>query len=224
MFFNTKKRATFAFDNFVKHKSQTIMSIQKKEDATYELIVNTAKRLFFKEGKFNATTQEIADAAGVNRTLINYYFRSRDALFELVLQKAIEEEEKRREMIVFSDLPVREKLEQFIDYYFEQAKEYPYREVYMITQMNNEGVYAVKDKKHIKRLTEKFYVELEQEMDKGNIQKMEPIQFILNFISMLIFPVCMRPLLQNTFELENEGYQQILENRKEVILKTIFKN
>ncbi|SRR5690606_5023031 len=224
MFFNTKKRATFALDNFVKHKSQTIMSIQKKEDATYELIVNTAKRLFFKEGKFNATTQEIADAAGVNRTLINYYFRSRDALFELVLQKAIEEEEKRREMIVFSDLPVREKLEQFIDYYFEQAKEYPYREVYMITQMNNEGVYAVKDKKHIKRLTEKFYVELEQEMDKGNIQKMEPIQFILNFISMLIFPVCMRPLLQNTFELENEGYQQILENRKEVILKTIFKN
>src|SRR5690554_6154558 len=131
------------------------MSTPKKEDATYEVIVNTAKRLFFKEGKFNATTQEIADAAGVNRTLINYYFRSRDALFELVLQKAIEEEEKRREMIVFSDLPVREKLETFIDYHFEQAKKYPYREVYMVTQMNNEAI-MVKDKNHIKRLTEKF--------------------------------------------------------------------
>ena len=140
------------------------MSTPKKEDATYELIVNTAKRLFFKEGKFHATTQEIADAAGVNRTLINYYFRSRDTLFELVLQKAIEEEEKRREMIVFSDLPVREKLEQFIDYHFEQAKEYPYREVYMITQMNNEGFCVTNDKKHIKRLTEKFYIELENEM------------------------------------------------------------
>ena len=200
------------------------MSTPKKEDATYELIVNTAKRLFFKEGKFHATTQEIADAAGVNRTLINYYFRSRDTLFELVLQKAIEEEEKRREMIVFSDLPVREKLEQFIDYHFEQAKEYPYREVYMITQMNNEGFCVTNDKKHIKRLTEKFYIELENEMDKGNIQKMEPIQFILNFISMLIFPVCMRPLLQNSFEMDNEGYEKILAGRKEIILKTIFKN
>ncbi|HTO35589.1 MAG TPA: TetR/AcrR family transcriptional regulator [Flavobacterium sp.] len=199
------------------------MSIQKKEDATYELIVNTAKRLFFKEGKFHATTQEIADAAGVNRTLINYYFRSRDALFELVLQNALEEEEKRREMIVFSDLPIREKLEQFIDYHFEQAKEYPYREVYMVTQMNNEGFCAIKDQKHVKRLTEKFYIELEEEMDKGNIQKMEPIQFILNFISMLIFPVSMRPILQNSFELDDEGYQQILAKRKEVILKTIFK-
>ncbi len=199
------------------------MSIQKKDDATYELIIDTAKRLFFKEGKFNATTQEIADAAGVNRTLINYYFRSRDALFELVLQKAIEEEEKRREMIVFSDLPVREKLETFIDYHFEQAKKYPYREVYMVTQMNNEAI-MVKDKNHIKRLTEKFYLELEDEMNKGNIQKMEPIQFVLNFISMLIFPVCMRPLLQNSFELDNEGYEKILANRKEVILKTLFKN
>ena len=64
------------------------MATTKKDDATEELIKNTAKRLFFGEGKFNATTQEIADAAGVNRTLINYYFRSRDKLFDLVFSDA----------------------------------------------------------------------------------------------------------------------------------------
>src|SRR5690606_14377237 len=116
MFLGSKKGSTFALDNFVKHKSQTIMSIQKKEDVTYELIVNTAKKLFFKEGKFNATTQEIADAAGVNRTLINYYFRSRNALFDLVLKEANEEEDRKREMIMLSDLPLKEKMEKFMDY------------------------------------------------------------------------------------------------------------
>ncbi len=200
------------------------MSIQKKEDVTYELIVNTAKKLFFKEGKFNATTQEIADAAGVNRTLINYYFRSRDALFELILKEAKEEEAKRKEMIIDSDLPVREKLEQFIDYFFQQAKEYPHREVYMVTQMSREELCAYKDNKYIKRITDKFFVELEREMELGNIQKMEPLQFLLNFVSMLIFPVCMRPLLQQGFELNNEEYEKVLAGRKEVILKTIFKN
>lgn len=199
------------------------MSIQKKEDVTYELIVNTAKRLFFKEGKFNATTQEIADAAGVNRTLINYYFRSRNTLFDLILKEAKEEEDKRQEMIVFSDLPIREKIEQFIDYFFQQAKEYPYREVYMVTQMNREDICGIKDSEHIKRVTNKFYVELEEEMDKGNIQKMEPIQFVLNFVSILSFPVCMRPLLQTGLELNNEEYEKVLDNRKEVILKTLFK-
>ncbi|HXJ98089.1 MAG TPA: TetR/AcrR family transcriptional regulator [Gelidibacter sp.] len=200
------------------------MSISKKEDATYELIINTAKQLFFKEGKFNATTQEIADAAGVNRTLINYYFRSRNTLFELILKEAKEEEIKKQEIIVLSDLPVREKLELFMDHFFEMAKEYPYMEIYIVTQMNQTGMLSFKDNDHIKRMLDKFYVALEVEMASGNIEKMEPIQFILNFISMLSFPVCMRPLIQESMELSNEEYEKILSDRKQVILKSIFKN
>lgn len=200
------------------------MSTPKKEDATYELIINTAKQLFFKEGKFNATTQEIADAAGVNRTLINYYFRSRNTLFELILKEAKDEEIKKQEIIVLSDLPVREKLELFMDHFFEMAKEYPYMEIYIVTQMNQTGMSSLKDNDHIKRVLDKFYIALEDEMASGNIEKMDPIQFILNFISMLSFPVCMRPLIQESMELSDEAYEKILSDRKEVILKSIFKN
>ncbi|HZH70300.1 MAG TPA: TetR/AcrR family transcriptional regulator [Flavobacteriaceae bacterium] len=198
---------------------------EKHKDDTYELIINTAKKLFFKEGKFHATTQEIADAAGVNRTLINYYFRSRNALFDLVFEEAKKEDEKRQEMIVLSDLPVREKLEQFIDYFFEQAKKYPYREIYMVTQMTRDEFSACYHKKeHISKLTSKFYVELEQEMEKGTIQKMNPIQFTLNLVALLVFPVSMRPFLKNSFDLDDTEYDKLLSERKEVILKTIFKN
>lgn len=200
------------------------MSVQKKEDATYELILNTAKNLFFKEGKFSATTQEIADAAGVNRTLINYYFRSRNALFDLVFEEGKKEDERRQKMIVLSDLPIREKLELFIDYSLAQAKTYPYREVYMLTQMVKDDCHIINKKEHIKRVTEKFYIELEQEMEKGTIQKMEPIQFMLNFVSMLIFPVAMRPFIQNSFELNDKQYDKLLAERKEIILQTIFNN
>lgn len=200
------------------------MSTHKKEDATHELIIDTAKNLFFKEGKFNATTQEIADAAGVNRTLINYYFRSRNALFDLIFEEGKKEDERRQKMIVLSDLPIREKLELFIDYFLAQAKTYPYREVYMLTQMIKDEFCVYDKKEHIKYMTEKFYVELEQEMEKGTIQKMEPIQFMLNFISMLIFPVAMRPFLQNNFELDDKKYDRLLSERKEIILQTIFKN
>lgn len=199
------------------------MSIQKKEDATYELIIDTAKNLFFKEGNFNATTQEIADAAGVNRTLINYYFRSRNALFDLVFEEGKKEDERRQQMIVLSDLPIKEKLELFIDYSLAQAKMYPYREVYMLTQMIKDEICIYDKKEHIKCMTEKFYIELEQEMERGTIQKMQPIQFMLNFISMLIFPVIMRPFLQNNFELDDKQYDKVLSERKEIILQTIFK-
>src|SRR5690554_7197445 len=112
------------------------MSIQKKEDVTYELIINTAKKLFFEQGKFNATTQEIADAAGVNRTLINYYFRSRDNLFNLIFEDAVRSEEKLRESVLFSELPFRQKLEAYLDESIRQAIEYPYLKTYIVSKIN----------------------------------------------------------------------------------------
>ena len=57
--------------------------------STEDLIKETAKKIFFQQGHLKATTQEIADAAKVNRALIHYYFRSRNLLFDRVLQEAM---------------------------------------------------------------------------------------------------------------------------------------
>jgi AcrR family transcriptional regulator len=86
------------------------MSNQAKKDQTQELIKETAKNLFFVKGKFDATTQEIADEAGVNRTLINYYFRSRDNLIQIIFDEAQKVEKEKSEIIMNSDLPFKEKI------------------------------------------------------------------------------------------------------------------
>lgn len=187
---------------------------------TEQLIKDTAMRLFFAEGRFNATTQEIADAAGINRTLINYYFRSRDNLFNTVFEEAQQKEHERTEMIVFSDGALREKLSEYLDLTLEQSKLYPYLEIYMVTQMNQGCVY--KDAETMNRMLDKFYLQIAIEMDKGNIQKMRPEQFLLNFISLCTFPVSMRPLLQETMGFSQEGYDRLLEERKEIILNMLF--
>lgn len=197
------------------------MLVKETDQDTEKLIKNTAKRIFFGEGRFNATTQEIADAAGVNRTLINYYFRSRDKLFETVFEDAQKQEHELMEKIVFSDLPLREKLSQHLDVFFEQAKKYPYLEIYMVTQVN-QGC-AFKDQETMGPMLDKFYLEIALEMDKGNIAKMRPEQFALNFISLMSFPTSMRPLIQESMGLSSEYYETLLEERKEIILNTLFK-
>src|SRR5690606_7984766 len=151
-----------------------------KDIDTEKLIKDTAKRIFFGEGRFNATTQEIADAAGVNRTLINYYFRSRNNLFDIVFQEAQEQEEERTEQIIMLDVPLREKLSLHLDMFFEQAKQYPYLEIYIVTQVNQGCVF--KNKEKMAEMLDKFYLEISLEMEKGNIEKMRPEQFVLNFI------------------------------------------
>jgi len=193
----------------------------KKDDATEELIKNTAKRLFFGEGKFNATTQEIADAAGVNRTLINYYFRSRDRLFEQIFSDAQDAEQTRTHEIVFSELPFKEKIENFIDDSFIMAKEYPYMEIYLVTQFN-QGCYF-KNIEEMDKMMQQFYAEVLDEMEKGTIEKMEPIQFLLNMVSLISFPIAMRPLFQKTMRISDEEYERILLERKCIIVDLLFK-
>jgi len=196
------------------------MSAKITDQDTEELIKDTAKRVFFSEGRFNATTQEIADAAGVNRTLINYYFRSRNNLFDIVFQDAQIQEHEIMEQIVFSSMSFKEKISRHLDVFFEQSQRYPYLEIYMVTQMNQGNCY--KDKEHMNLLLDKFYLEVALEMEKGNIHKMRPEQFVLNFISLMSFPVSMRPLLQETMGFTKESYDTLLEERKDVIMNTLF--
>ena len=196
------------------------MSTKIADHDTEELIKETAKHVFFGEGRFNATTQEIADAAGVNRTLINYYFRSRNNLFEIVFQDAQKQEHDMMEKIVFSSLSFREKVSRHLDIFFEQSKKYPYLDIYMVTQMNQGNCYKDKDQMNV--LLDKFYLEIGVEMNKGTIKKMRPEQFVLNFISLMSFPVSMRPLLQETMGFNTESYDKLLEERKEIIMSTLF--
>jgi AcrR family transcriptional regulator len=112
------------------------MSNQAKKDQTQELIKETAKNLFFVKGKFDATTQEIADEAGVNRTLINYYFRSRDKLIQIIFDEAQRVEQEKSKIIQNSDLPFKEKIGQFIESSLSTSLQYPYLETYIVSQIN----------------------------------------------------------------------------------------
>lgn len=198
------------------------MSAMKKDEVTEELIKSTAMRLFFVEGKFNATTQEIADAAGVNRTLINYYFRSRDNLFNQIFEEAQITELQKSESIMFSELPFKEKIAQFIDYNMEMAVEYPYLEIYLVTQINQGCAYGKQD--HIEKMMPEFFRQIETEIKNGNIQKMAPIQFVMNMISLISFPLCMRPLIQESMKIDDKEYVEILNDRKKIILQSLFIN
>lgn len=198
------------------------MNLETKKDDTEALIRKIAKKLFFGEGKFNATTQEIADAAGVNRTLINYYFRSRDNLFNLVFNEALCKEREKSDSILHSQLSFREKLENFIEDSMTSALQYPYLEIYIVTQINQGSDY--KKPVNFEEVFKQLENDLTQEISSGNIKPISTVQFVINLASLVSFPTCMRPLLQETLKISIDDYDKILKDRKKVILDTIFNN
>ncbi len=193
---------------------------------TEQHIIDTAMKLFFSEGRINATTQEIADAAGVTRTLINYYFRSKKTLFNLVLNKAHKEHHNRCDVILLSRLPFREKTEAFIDYHIEKMLRYPYMEVFItfdILQKRMKGNISGIQPKGGKAGAMRLYMrEIKAEMDTGRIPKTSPEHFMTNLFSLVIHPVIMKPLHMMLFNVSDAEYQKLLKERKQVIIDILF--
>src|SRR5947207_10794634 len=102
------------------------MTMGAEEVQTEKLIKEKAKILFFQKGLLNATTQQIADEAGVNRALIHYYFRSRDVLFKKVLEEAIGETRTKIDSIFESDEPFKSKISKYLDVFIDRNAEFPY--------------------------------------------------------------------------------------------------
>lgn len=197
------------------------MSNQAKKDQTQELIKETAKNLFFVKGKFGATTQEIADEAGVNRTLINYYFRSRDNLIQIIFDEAQKVEQEKSKIIQTSDLPFKEKMSKFIESSLSTSLQYPYLETYIVSRINKGNCHQKEIEEDI---LETLYKDIEKEMELGNIEKMAPVQFILNMVSLLVFPSAIRPLFMENLMISDEEYDKIISERKEIIINMLFKN
>ena len=197
------------------------MSNQSKKDHTQELIKETTKNLFFVQGRFAATTQEIADEAGVNRTLINYYFRSRDNLVQIVFDEAHRVEKEKSEVIMRSDLNFKEKISKFIEESLQTSLKYPYLETYIFSQINNGSCH---NRDVEKTDLKKLYRDIEKEMDAENIEKMEPIQFLMNMISLLVFPSAVRPLIMENMKINDKDFDRLIADRKDIILRILFKN
>jgi AcrR family transcriptional regulator len=196
------------------------MSNQTKKDQTQELIKETAKKLFFVQGRFDATTQEIADEAGVNRTLINYYFRSRDNLLQIIFQDAQKVEKQKSELIMDSDLAFKEKITKFITNSLQTSLKYPYLETYIVSQINKGNC---QEREISQEQLKKFYKDIEAEMEAGTIEKMEPVQFIFNMISLLVFPSAVRPLFKENMMIDDKEFDRLIGDRKEIILNMLFK-
>jgi TetR/AcrR family transcriptional regulator len=195
-----------------------------KDSATEQRIKDTAKRVFFAEGRFNATTQEIADAAGVNRTLVHYYFRSRDLLFEKVWMEG--QAEFRDKLIESPDsgLSFKEKVALFIDIWMAHAQKYPYLDAYLAANMHAgeflDNVVKLRQEQENKKKV--FLDDIENEMKAGNIPQMEPVQFLLHLISLVSYPLTMRPLMERSLSLGKKKYDVLMKERKEAILKVLF--
>ena len=190
-----------------------------RDTGTEQRIKDTAKRLYFGEGRIDATIMDIAEAADVSRTLVNYYFRSAETLIDQIYKEAMTDHGRRFKQAVELEVPFKEKINSLIDVFLNVAIEFPYQETFLFSQLN---IHTTDPTVENEKTTRLFSEQIQAEMDKGNIQAMNPVHFMMNLFGLLSYPLIMKPMISKSMRLSDEQFKALIADRKEIIFNLLF--
>lgn len=94
---------------------------------TRELLVDSARKLFAKNGFENTTMNDIAEQASKGRRTLYTYFKSKDEVYLAVIQTELERLRVRMDEVSRMDLPPEEKILQLVFAHLDIIKEAVYR-------------------------------------------------------------------------------------------------
>ncbi|MGE6218979.1 TetR/AcrR family transcriptional regulator [Nubsella zeaxanthinifaciens] len=188
-------------------------------DSTEQKIKEAARRVFIKKGFAATRTRDIAEAADINLALVNYYFRSKSKLFEIIMMETLGGFLK--EMLVVlneRETSLQEKIAQVASRYIDLIIKEPEIPTFIITEAKlNPQLLA--SKLPIKQLLENsvFFGQHREMVDKGLLLEPNPIHFLLNLIGMVVFPFLAKPLLMEGASLDEVEFKRIMLERKDLI-------
>lgn len=194
------------------------------EAGTEQIVRNAARKVFTQKGFDGARMQDIADEAGINKSLLHYYFRSKDKLFETIFKEALGTLLPPVVSILVSDLPLFKKISHFTDQYidillrnpdiagfvFHELKMNPHR---LLGTLSLTGI----DLSVISH-------QLQQEAKAGKIRAVETAHFIANLISMCVFPFIARPVFMGLLAMGEEDFDHFIEERKKIVSETMIQS
>jgi TetR/AcrR family transcriptional regulator len=200
------------------------MAKKKKDLTTEERILAAAKQVFVQKGMSGARMQDIADEAGINKALLHYYFRSKEKLFEVIFMEAANKLFPRINAIFSSDQPLFEKIESFCEEYITVILENPYLPLFVLNEIHQDPEYFLQKvwAGKSRPQPEKFLQQIEQEIKKGTIKRISPLQLLMNLISLTIFPFVARPMFEKNLGLDALQFRSVMEQRKKEIPRFII--
>jgi AcrR family transcriptional regulator len=186
---------------------------------TEEKIKEAARRIFTKRGYSATRTRDIAEAAGINLALLNYYFRSKEKLFDIVMLENFGQFVSGiRALLNDRDLSLEQKIERLVDFYISQLIANPDLPLFLLNEIHADPK-KLRARGFTKDILMKshFIQQLTDELKKRKKTTLHPLHLVMNLFSMTIFPFLAAPLITEVGNLAEPDFRKIMEERKKYI-------
>lgn len=171
-------------------------------------IVEAARTIFIERGYADASMSDIAAAAGIKRSTLHYYFRTKDRLFQAIFADIVREIFPRIQGILEKDTPFMERLNAVVDEYMALFRTNPALPRFIVGEIQRDVTHLI----HVlHELEVEGYVctikrRLVDEIRRGELRRVPLREFFLTLYSHIIFPVLARNLIETLMLEEGETF------------------
>ncbi len=197
----------------------------KKNKSIEDRIIEAAADVFEEKGFAGSRMQQIADHAKINKSLLHYYFRSKESLFEktfiLIAKRIIE---RLGNNISFKG-SICEKLTQFLEVNQELLWKNRNFLIFFINEVNqNKGLLKkLMTEINIYAELNTFFQQIEYEQKIGILRNdIESTGILVNIISLSIFPFLGKPMIDEIMAQLNLNYDEYIDVHKKQISQFII--
>jgi TetR/AcrR family transcriptional regulator len=172
-----------------------------RPDQSRAAILEAAVREFSREGVAGARTDAIARAARVNKALLYYYFKDKEALYGAVLDLVFGGLTSAVMEVLRQDLPPREKILAYAGMHFDYVAHHPRYPRIVQGEMMRAGRRGAP---HLERIAKQYFQPLfgklaellEQGAQMGEFRRVEPLDFIPSMIALIVFYFTSAPAMR----------------------------
>ena len=200
--------------------------MKNEEKNTEQAILQAAEALFLKQGFAQTTTKQIAQQAGCNQALVHYYFRTKDNLFERILEEKVHFVADNFIAINAESISLEERIEKLVEVHFTLFNCNPRLVPFIFTELFYDArrlrPVLVQIRRYATALFARFDALLQQEARAGRIRPVTTLDLALTIISLDVAPFMLRPVAQEAWELTDEQAEQLLVARTREIVDTLL--
>jgi len=199
-------------------------NLEPMPEDTEAKIFRAAEEEFVARGYKGARMQHIADQAGINKSLLHYYYRSKEKLFRAVFSKTAEKVFPKIPKMWGWDVPLIERMERFVDGYIDILLKNPMLPSFVMHELQqNPGQLVSMFGDLLSFPFQKVKEEILRSMESGEIRKTDPEHLLANVVGLCVFPFVARPMLEKVTGMSKEEFDQFLIDRKQHVKEFIHR-
>jgi|ERR1700757_1722527 len=191
------------------------------DPSTEEKIKTAARIIFHKKGYAATRTRDIAEEAGINLALLNYYFRSKEKLFDIIMLESLHDF-RQHIIIALNDekTSLESKIETLVSNYIDLLINQPDIPLFILSEIRNNPQALISKMNQKEIVTKSYFIkQFQQAVQEGKIVPINPLHYIMNLIGMIVFPFVGRPILSHVGQLKQDDFNDLMEQRKILIPK-----